>query len=229
MRFVFIILLSFFPFIVQAQENTVYDSSRVQQRSFNSSSLTAYSKNEDFQYEKETMEEPSWWDRSWDWFWRKYDDIMNTEGGRATMKTIYWLLGLGALVFFIIKVTKMNRVNLFTASPGSNIPYTIEEENIHAIQFDKAIEEALQTGNYRSAIRLLYLQNLKILADKNIIVWQLNKTNSDYLYEINNTNLQLMFKHITNVFEYAWYGDLIVNREDFAELKESVSKFQNQL
>lgn len=236
MRFLSIILLSFFSLTVTAQKKVVhdsskvaYDSSSVEQRNFSSSSLNAYTKNQDFQYDKEVAQRPSWWDRFWDWFWRKYAELLSTPTGRATMTAIYWILGISAVGFFLLKVTRMNRMNLFTASSNNTIPYAAETENIHAISFDEAIQNALQNGNYRLAIRLLYLQNLKVLTDKNIIVWQSNKTNYAYLHEINESNLRQLFKHITDVFEYAWYGHLAVDKEDFDELKESIVKFQNRL
>jgi hypothetical protein len=236
MRFIVIILFSFFSLPVTAQRKAVpdsskvaYDSSSVRQRDFSSSSLTAYTKNEDFQYEKEVAQHPTWWDRFWDWVWRKYAELMNTAAGRATMTAIYWIVGISAVAFFLIKVTRMSRMNLFTASPANTIPYITETENIHTISFDEAIDNALQNGNYRLAIRLLYLQNLKVLSDKNIIAWQSNKTNYDYLHEIIEPNLQQLFKHITDVFEYAWYGHLTVDREDFDELKESIVKFKSRL
>jgi hypothetical protein len=75
---------------------------------------------------------------------------------------------------------------------------------------------------------LLYLQNLKILTDKDLIAWQPNKTNRDYQYELIPA-LQQTFKHITDVFEYAWYGQLHVSANDFAELKEDVLNFQKRL
>jgi hypothetical protein len=236
MRSIFIIFLSFFSLAATAQKRVAsdsikikYDSSSVQQRHFSPSSLSAYSKDKDFQYETEVAQGPSWWDRFWDWFWRKYAELMNTAAGRATMTAIYWILGLSAIAFFIFKVTRMNRINLFTASSNNTIPYSTEEENIYAISFEEAIQNALQNGNYRLAVRLLYLQNLKTLTDKSVIAWQPNKTNHDYFREINEPNLQQLFKHITDVFEYAWYGHLSVSNEDFDELRESIVKFQNQL
>src|SRR6266542_2156202 len=66
MRIIFIIIILFFFNAVTAQkEKLMYDSSQVQQRHFTSSSLKAYRSNEDFQYEKETVETPSAWDRCW--------------------------------------------------------------------------------------------------------------------------------------------------------------------
>ena len=228
MRFIFVIFILSFAVIATAQKNLVYDSSKIEQRNFSSSSLNVYKNDKNFQYEKETIQGETWWDRFWDWFWNKYDDIMSTETGRTTMKIIYWFLGIAALAFFVLKVSKMNRLNLFSASPQSKTPYTIEEENIHAISFDEAIQNALQEGNYRLAIRLVYLQNLKMLTDKDLIEWQLNKTNKDYLREL-IPSLQQSFKHITDVFEYAWYGHFTVTKEDFATLKENVLEFQKQL
>lgn len=206
-----------------------YDSSVVQQRSFDSLSLRSYSHNKDFQYEQETIQQRSWWEKFWDWFWSQYDNIISTEGGRITMKVIYWLLGIGTLVFFIVKVSRMSKVNLFTPNAANSVPYTAGEENIHSIAFEEAIDTAVQNGNFRLAIRLLYLQSLKLLADKNIILWQSNKTNSDYLKEISSEDLRSLFRDITTIFEYAWYGEVAVSRDDFRGLRESVLHFQNQL
>jgi hypothetical protein len=228
MRFLFIIIILSFSFASTAQQKILYDSSKIEQRNFSSSSLNIYKKNKDFQYENEPVQKQTWWDRFWDWIWNKYDNIMSTETGRNTMKAIYWLLGASAVAFFVMKASKMNRLNLFAASSQSNTSYTIEEEDIHVIAFDEAIQNALKDGNYRLAIRFLYLQNLKILTDKDIIAWQPNKTNRDYVYELIPT-LQQTFKHITDVFEYAWYGQLNVSEDDFFELKEDVLNFQKRL
>ena len=229
MRFTFIIIIFFCCFGAAAQQKAVYDSLAVQQRSFSKSSLDTYTKNRDFQYEKETIEQPSLWNRFWNWLWGLYDDLMSTEGGRATMKIFYWLLALGAVTFFIFKVRHMNRMALFEATATAGTAYSVEDENIHAISFESAIQQALQNGNYRLAIRYLYLQSLKILTDKNLIAWLPNKTNRDYLRELNATSFQQPFRDITNIFEYAWYGNLTVTEEDFAGMKEEFLKFQNQL
>ncbi|MEP7318149.1 MAG: DUF4129 domain-containing protein [Panacibacter sp.] len=229
MRFIFIIATFFFSFTILAQQKAVYDSMPVRQRSFSKSSLDTYSKNRDFQYEKETIEQPSLWDRFWMWVWNIYDSIMSTEGGRAAMKIFYWALALGAIAFFIFKVMRMNRMALFEATAKTGTAYSVEDENIHAISFESAIQQALQNGNYRLAIRYLYLQSLKILTDKNLIAWLPNKTNTDYLRELNKTGIQQPFRDITNIFEYAWYGNLTVTEEDFGGMQEEFLKFQKQV
>jgi hypothetical protein len=230
MRFIFIIIiLCFFKTITAQKVKFTYDSSQVQQRHFTGSSIKAYTNDEDFQYEKETVKTPSAWDRFWQWFWNKYNEMIGTEAGKTTVQIIYWLLGVAAVTFFVLKVIKMNRMNLFKSSSQSNTPYTIQDENIYTISFDEAIQQALQSGNYRLAIRLLYLQNLKMLADKNLIIWQPNKTDTDYLREIDKPGLKQSFKNITDIFEYAWYGNLSVAKDDFAGIQKEFMQFQNQL
>jgi len=230
MRFIFIIMLFFLFKTVTAQKETLgYDSSEVRQRHFTESSIKAYVNDKDFEYEKEVVETPSAWDRFWQWFWNKYNDMISTEAGKTTMQIIYWLLGIAAVTFFVLKVIKMNRMNLFRASPPGNIPYKIEDENVYTISFNEAIQQALQNGNYRLAIRLLYLQNLKTLSDKNLIIWQPNKTDADYLREISKPGLKQSFKNITDIFEYAWYGNLVVTKDDFIGIQKEFAQFQNQL
>ncbi len=229
MRLIFIILILSYSLTSPGQQKVANDSSTVQQRSFEASSLSTYRNNKDFQYEKELIETQSIWDKFWIWFWHKYDEIMSTETGRITIKILYFLFGIAAIVFFLNRVTNMSRMNLFIANAPEKIPYTVEEEDINSIPFHSAIEKASGSGNYRLAVRLLYLQSLKLLADKNFINWQSNKTNTHYLREISNTGLQQTFEQITDVFEYTWYGNLAVTGENFAKIKDQFLKFQSQL
>lgn len=229
MRFIFIILFILSSLLLVAQNKIQFDSSAVQQRSFSASSLDKYLHDADFQYDKEMIETPSLWDRFWQWFWRKYDELMSTEAGRTTMRILYWLLGIGTVAFFIFRVMHMSRMNLFAGESEKIMRYSVEDENIHAISFDAAIQQAIENGNYRLAIRFLYLQSLKLLSDKNIINWQPDKTNSAYLHEISKPAILHPFRNMTEVFEYTWYGNLAVSRENFSEMREEFTRFQSQL
>ena len=207
----------------------MYDSGAVETRSFKEAAFNEYKNDVDFQYENELIQTPGLLDRFWAWLWNKYNQIISTEAGRTTMNIFFWALGIGGIAFFIYKVIKMNRLSLFASNQQTNMPYKVESEDIHAIQFDTAINEALQTGNYRLAIRLSYLQNLKMLADRELIDWRPNKTNTDYWKELSAIALRPAFRSITNIFEYAWYGSHTVEKEDFDTMKQEINQFKNQL
>lgn len=229
MRPFIIILMLCLSFPLFAVEKPVYDSSGVTPREFSNNSFDRYRDSKEFQYETKIVETPSLWERFWVWAWRKYTEIMSTPAGRATMKVLYWGIAIGAILFFVFKVTRMNRLAMFANDAKNSTGYKIESEDIHAIAFEAAIRDALQNGNYRLAVRLLYLQNLKLLSDRNMIAWQPNKTNTDYWREITNSQLQQSFKKVTGIFEYAWYGSHAVTKDDYTLMHDELIQFQNRL
>lgn len=229
MRLFFTILFSFFGAALFAQQKAPYDSAAVETRSFKTESFDQYKTDTEFQYDRELVQTPTLWDRFWAWVWEKYAEIMSTEAGKTTMTFLLWAIALGLLAFFVYKIVNMNRYNLFSANPNAGMPYKVESEDIHAIQFDEAINEALIAGNYRLAIRLAYLQNLKLLADRSLIDWRPNKTNTDYWKELTAVALRPAFRSITNIFEYAWYGSHLVTREDFETMRSEIHQFKTQL
>jgi hypothetical protein len=101
----------------------------------------------------------------------------------------------------------------------------VEEENIHEIDFDKDIRDAEKDGDYRRAIRLLFLKVLKNLSDAELIYWDPNKTNHQYLYELKGTNIYSPFVQCVNIFDRVWYGEWEIdqtyysaNKDQFEEL-----------
>ena len=79
-------------------------------------------------------------------------------------------------------------------------------EDIFAINYQKEIDKAAQQGNYRLAVRLLFLRILKNLSQKNIIRYTQDKTNLDYLVQLHATRYYSDFFRITRNYEYSWYG-----------------------
>ena len=91
-----------------------------------------------------------------------------------------------------------------------------EEENIIRNEnIDDLIQQAVADKNYRLAIRYSYLLILKLLSEKDIIAWELQKTNSDYLDEITKENLKTPFKASTRLYEYVWYGDFLIDEPKY--------------
>src|SRR5690606_27610067 len=89
------------------------------------------------------------------------------------------------------------------------------EENISEIHFEKLIIKALKEDNYRLAIRYLYLMSLKNLTLKKIIDWHYDKTNSEYINEIKDDTTKQLFKRISYIYEYVWYGEFTIDNEAY--------------
>ena len=231
--FLFIISL-FFMHVSMAQYRHVrneilYDSAVVTVRTFDTGKIKAYNADRHFQYDRYKEPPKSLWERFWDWFWNRVEALLGTKGGSAAFKTIFTLLAVLVLAFFIYKLTGMSKTGLFKRNTGEVSGYSVTDEDIHSINFELAIEQAVQSSNYRLAVRLLYLQSLKRLADRNLINWQLNKTNIAYVQELQGRIYQPAFNSLTLQFENTWYGDMPVAPGEFSTLHEQFKQFNRQI
>ena len=213
------------------------DTSAVKVRYFDKKALNEFSKKPEFKY-LEADAEPSLWTRFWRWFWHLFD-FLNIK---VTKNVTFWtlalkfieyaivVLGLGAIVFMILKLAGIDLFNIFRRKPRSiDLPYSESSENIHEIDFDTQIEAAISQHNYRLAVRLLYLKCLKQLNDAALIQWQPEKTNSAYLNELDNTSQYSGFKLLTRQFEYVWYGDFPIDSNVFSQINMMFQKFKKEV
>ena len=228
MKIVMILMLVCEACTCRAQQ--LHDTMHVTVRHFAPEKLRAYRSDPAFQYEVASEPASSAWDYFWTWIWDKIDKIMHMPGGAVTVKTILVAGATVLLVIFVTKLAGMNRVGLFgKKNLGGTLEYTTSEENIFAINFNEALQAALEQKNFRMAIRLLYLQSLKKLADRQMIEWKVNKTNSTYVEELTELQQQRVFSHLTSQFETHWYGNQPVQEYDFYPLQQEFEQFNKQL
>lgn len=191
--------------------------------------VKTYTQQNDFQYDEASEPMVSVWDRFWNWFWKMVDDILNTKTGGTIFSWAKISIAIGLVIFFIYKVTRMNKNGLFNKDGYENLDYNVANDDIHGIDFNAAIEDAIAKNNYRVAIRLMYLQTLKLLTDSDLIDWKINKTNATYVQELSEHSQQYSFAQLTNYFDKAWYGETNVDTVQFDQLKQSFYQFQQQI
>jgi hypothetical protein len=138
-----------------------------------------------------------------------------------------WLIVAVAAIIVILQLSGLNVRQLFSPGKSGGEESRGEiEENIHGIAFETAIANAISAGNYSLATRLMYLQGLKTLSDKNLISWHENKTNWQYVYELKNQALRSSFRTVTSIFEYVQYGNMAVGKEKFEYVQEAFRNFK---
>ena len=144
----------------------------------------------------------------WDWFTDRFNQIMQDLFGDISLgytgEIIWYVLGFGAIVAIIVYTLYRHPELLRWRSKknAENDGYIVEEDNIYGIDFPSTIDQALKVGNYREAVRLVYLQTLRHLSDAGKIDWQPAKTPSQYL----NEYIGRPFHHLTTTFVRIRYG-----------------------
>jgi hypothetical protein len=201
------------------------DTTAVSVRNFDLQKIKAYSSNKDFRYDDVAPLDSSWWDRFWRWFWNLFSNIFSSKTSGAFLKYAVIFTVVGLVVFAVIKLIGLD-IKIFAGkSKAIDVPYNESLENIHEINFNEEIEKAVAKGNYRLAVRLLYLLSLKLLNDKELINWQPEKTNQTYISEIADPNRKREFSALTLQFEYIWYGEFFIDKDSFSTVKGSFERF----
>ncbi len=209
----------------------IADTSTIVAKHLDQKAIDKYKADEDFNYNGPGTGKPTLWQIFWNWVWYHITKLFNSipYGGKILQ---YLLIGgsVAFLAYIIFKSLGLDPIRLWRGEATKvAMPYSESLEDIHGIDFDAEVEKALAQHNYRLAVRLLYLKCLKQLSDKNLIQWEIDKTNTAYLYELKNGEQRQTFSVLTNRFEYVWYGNFPINKQAFTDIDLLFQNFKKQL
>lgn len=214
------------------------DSSQVIQKKFDQKVLESFKTQDDFNYSI-APNEANVFERIWAWLGRVvkrmlsfiFDDIGPAVGVLAAIvKAIPWIV-LGLLLFFILKfflkVNTRNATDVIETIPS--IQLTNDEELINNMQLNELIAQAIQVKDYRLAVRFYYLLILQKLTDKELIVWQQEKTNEDFIREVAKLKIASDFTEITQLYDFVWYGNFDINEPEFLKATTLFNTLKNKI
>ena len=173
-----------------------------------------------YDYQREFMDmQPN----LWDWLLAQLGDFLMSLFGSETASAITTplLISLGlALFLFVGWFVYKTRPGLFHRNQKLGVE-ALEEENIYGIDFDTIIRRAVADGDYRQAVRYVYLQTLRHLSDHALIDWMPHKTPTQYILEYQKDD----FRRLTNLFLRIRYG----NFEATPSIYDSMLQLQSSI
>jgi len=98
-------------------------------------------------------------------------------------------------------------------------------EDIETIDAKSGLAIALDAGNYREAVRMLFIQLLQVLVMEESITWKPKKTNRDYLKEMSRHIKVAHFRNLVMAYERVWYGSEEIDRPFFDFLRKDFERF----
>lgn len=234
MKSIFYKILFFFPIFFLANsllaQKIEADRSKIERRSFEKTKLDRYKKQRRFDYFRKRPEQTeSVWEKIMRWIRNTFFRPLESKSLNNLRTFIYYAIFATILVFIILRALKAGGVSIFYNKKKAKVQFTESEENIHLIDFDKEISQAISQNLLTRAVRLWYLKVLKKLDDTELILWSIDKTNYEYWQEIQNEDLKQKFRDLTYFFEYVHYGDFEINNQNFDEVKRSFETFYGQI
>lgn len=216
--------------IVFTQKNIIVDSAEIKGKSFDKNFKNKYTDTA-FVYEFKTPEKNAW-DRFKEWLAQFFKNIFHFTDGKSAvtfvdilLKVIAVLIVVG-VIYMIVKAI-MNQEGQWIFGKNSDkkiINYDEIEKNLHLVDFEKLIQKSLKSGENRLTIRYYYLWMLKKMSEKQIIEWDIEKTNSDYLYEIKSQDLKEEFAYLSYLYNNIWYGEFELDEATFEKAKNAFEK-----
>lgn len=221
---------------MQAQHRKVKTDTNapVEQRSFEENFKEKYQGRE-FSYQKEKIEE-GFWIRFKKWLENLIRRLFHIQNEKTVSKVTDILMNIAMGVvfllalYFIIKAVLMEDPMKLLLKKDRNL-VEIKENGVFIKETDyqKKIQQAINKKQYRKAVRYLYLMVLQALSNKKEIVWNEDKTNEEYYHEIKDGNLKQSFLYLSYIYDYIWYGDFTINRDEFEKANRLFQQFYQQI
>lgn len=207
----------------------ITDTSDVELRIPSENVIEKYRADKDFIYNR--VKNPTgFWEIISAWINAFLQRLYHSKGFQLVMNYIGYLIVLTAMIIvvFILYKSRLRGI-LYSQKVIDPFKFNEVKENIHELDFDSVIADALNKKEFRTAVRFYYLKTLKLLSDNGLIDWKINKTNSQYIKEIKESGLKRSFSDLTNLFEWIWYGNMIIEESLFEDAKNIFTAFNYNL
>lgn len=211
--------------IIIVEKDTIFYKKSIeyaQKRAFNDDLSTKYADKE-FQYTEEEEEK----------------ETKPSATASAFVNGIIYFISnifpflLGGIIIFIILKTFLGTETSFWNFKKTNTKVAekliYEDEDIHETDIDGLLQKAIINKEYRLAIRYYYLSVLKELSNQKRIDYHKDKTNSEYLFEIENEVVRNDFSYLSYVYSYVWYGEFPVDETNFKLAENKFTSFKTSL
>ena len=187
--------------------------------------MEKYKNDPDFNYDGKQAEAEDWITKIKNWINQQLALLRSSKAFSTALDYLYYALAIAALILIIRGLIKADRRGvLFGKLSKDEIKLIEQDEDINQLNFDELISNAMDTKQFKLAIRYLFLKSLKLLSDRDLIRLKDNKTNYEYLQEIKNSDIAEAFRDATFRFEWIWYGDFPIDHE---LMKTSQNDFNN--
>lgn len=161
---------------------------------------------------------------------RKSDNTLDPSNSFFSgdgIRIFFYILIGGLLLWVIYRIVVVNNLFVTRASRTRQVNEEEVEEVLDKSSLEARIKAAIADGNYRAAVRFLFLKTLNGLQDKGWIRHHAQGTNYEYLSQVTPYGVGKEFRFLTHVYEYVWYGEFTLSEEQFKQVHQHFQQFHN--
>lgn len=152
----------------------------------------------------------------WRAFGRMLQKVFGSGAEGSIVSQVLMIIVLGVLVYFVVRLAMQIKPRRKKARKRTVLGEEIEATATPNDLFEAAMAAA-RAGDFRGAVRKLYISLLYELSERNLIELEENATNHEYLARLLQYGaLVPPLSAMTDRFDVSWYGLLPTTPEEFA-------------
>ncbi len=142
------------------------------------------------------------------------------------IRMLLWVVSVSALLFIVYRVW-FGKNKLFDSGGqfGNENAGSLSNQKVSAALL---AQEAISKRDYRQAVRYLFIELLDGMADRGLIAQTPDKTNQQYLHEVEQTGLRQALAVLMLQYEYVWYGEFTPDEQQFSVIQKAFKQFQKE-
>jgi hypothetical protein len=154
------------------------------------------------------------------------NDFLNS----LPVKIFFWAIAIFFILFILYRLFIKGGLFDKKAARYDGDAADKEPEKLNEYSaYNDLIYNAELKSDFNQAIRFLYLQSLKKLSDKELILFSPDKTNNNYISELSVKDYQNDFHFLTHNYEYIWYGKFLIDVAKYQQLKSQFISFNKKV
>lgn len=180
-------------------------------------------------------EQPSplaeWWQQLRKRFWEFVIRLLPVDSGIVELPLMHYALtGLGTMALILILTYAMRGLLAdFVAEAEINLEGEVGDRDLTAATALKRAQMLSSEGDYRTAVRYLYLSSLLLLEERGLLRYDRSLTNREYLHSVAHlSQLAKAFHDVVEVFDRVWYGYQPLDEAAYARYAERVMELRQQ-
>ena len=153
--------------------------------------------------------------------------IFGNPVGEFIFKAFFIAIIVGFIFALVNQLMDGELIYMFNKKSSKNgFKLGIEQQEFENTDYEQLFSQAIVQDDFHAATRYGYLIALKLLSQKKIISWGLEKTNIDYINELKEHPLKPDFETLTTFYEYVEYGDFEIDTYGFESFKSTFNRFK---
>jgi hypothetical protein len=142
----------------------------------------------------------------------------------------YGLTGLGALALILVLVYAMRSILAdFVSGREIDAHGGNGDQSLTSAAALKRAQTLSGEGDYRAAVRYLYLSTLLLLEERGLLRYDRSLTNREYLRSVaHRPELAAVLRDVVEVFDRVWYGYRPLDEASYTQYANRVTELQKQ-